>query len=399
MNPLLKKFHLVLVIVTVVTLPLIQAPNVYSVEFSAPEKAMTFLTDVIGLDLVKYNSTLTNNRLEYRPDLGDLSEEYGQYSLLSDESNLDVRYRVLNGTLHWFRINVFNGSPLYTKESTDVLDLTKDILQRYQNYAGISNIQTMRDMLDTVTEIKPMTKTVGNIKLKISTGNYTYIDWIYTSNGIDFERKRIHFSFHNGNFRSFWDGWNLYKIGSDRINVSEEEAINIAINTTKIIPKLYGITIDNETIVMQPKIANEPIETELMVGIREPLTLYPLWHVQRYFDKVYGNYYGVAVDIWANTGKISGTPYGTGIMGSFHDIENSEETQTEQLTTVLTEDYMVLTGLDLTQIIIALPIVLAIIFGATFYRRKKNKKQFFVSKFKLNSLNSYNKPKNQNVKV
>lgn len=172
----------------------------------------------------------------------------------------------------------------------------------------------MWEMLETVTEIKPMTKSVGNITLKISIGTYTYIDWIYTSNGIDFERKRIHFSFRNGTFRSFRDDWNHYKIGSDSINVSEEEAISIARNATEDMPKLYG-KVGNETIVLQPQVAEEPVEAELMVGIKEPLTLYPLWHVQLYFDKLYGNYYGVAVNIWANTGEISGTPYGTGVMG------------------------------------------------------------------------------------
>jgi len=44
-----------------------------------------------------------------------------------------------------------------------------------------------------------MNTTLGSVKLKVSiVGNYIDIDWIYTSNGIDFPGKRVGFSFDQG---------------------------------------------------------------------------------------------------------------------------------------------------------------------------------------------------------
>ncbi len=329
MKSSIKKLNVALVLVMFSVLLLLQVSTACSAEFSAPEKALTFLTDIIGLDMTKYDATLTNNHVEYPSDLNGLAKEYVDYTIGSIESNLDVAIRFRNGSLVYCKIYAYNNSLRFVNPSTSVLDATKDILQKYQTYAGGSYIQTMRDMLDTVTDVKNMTKSVGNIKLKISTGTDTCIDWMYTSNGIDFEKKRIHFSFRDGTFRSFRDDWSLYKIGSDSVIVSEEDAISIAMDATKNMPKLHG-SVDNETVVLQPRVVEEPVEAELMVGIKEPLTLYPLWHVQLYFDKLYGNYYGVAVDVWANTKEISGTPYGTGIMGSFHG-ENSKGAQVAHL--------------------------------------------------------------------
>lgn len=75
------RFLVALVLAVVLALPLLQVPNASSAEFSAPETALTFLADVIGLDMTKYNATLTNNRVEYPPDLGGLPQEYVDYTL------------------------------------------------------------------------------------------------------------------------------------------------------------------------------------------------------------------------------------------------------------------------------------------------------------------------------
>ena len=43
------------------------------------------------------------------------------------------------------------------------------------------------------------------------------------------------------------------------------------------------------------------------VGARgsDPLTLYPIWRVNVYFDRLYpGNIYGASVAMWADTGEL-----------------------------------------------------------------------------------------------
>jgi hypothetical protein len=382
MSSLIKKFHVAFVLAVVLAFPLLQVPTAYSAEWSAPEKAMSFLTDVVRLDMTKYKATLVNHRVEYPSDLGGLAKEYVDYILESDESKLDVGCVFRNNTLDYCNLYVDKGSPLYVQPYTNVLDETKGLLDRYQTYTGASHLQdlqVMRDMLDTVTEIKPMTSTVGNVKLVISTGDYASFEWIYTSNGIDAPRKRIGFYFKQGYFWSFKGTWNIYSIGSTDINVSKEEAIRIAREHAE--NYTLKIWTGNWT-VMNFTIVDEPLKAEFSMERREPLTLYPFWHIQLYFDKAYGTSNGIEVGIWADTGEVLFCQ-ATGIAGGPPTGDSTtpttvppEEPPTEPSTEPLTEtppaDSAGKTGLDPTLLIIAVPIVLAIILGATIYKRKRS---------------------------
>jgi len=122
------------------------------------------------------------------------------------------------------------------------------------------------------------------------------------------------------------NNWNLYSIGSTSINASKEEAISIARNAVKKIPTLHVKLGDGAVIDVQCNLADEPVKAELNSGPREPLTLFPLWHVQLYFDKVYYGYYGVAVDVWADT-KLVYRTYPTGFLADpttpLPQLENS----------------------------------------------------------------------------
>lgn len=389
MGTLAKRLQVALVISVILMSPILQAPSIYSAEWSAPEEALYFLRNVVGLDLARYNLTLVSSSKENRFDLGGILEERGKYTLESNESKIDVIYRFWNRSLVYCNIYLLKGSPLYVQpQPKNLLDAAKDILARYQTYSGDSSIKAMRDMLDDVAEIKSMNMTSDNVKLIVlSGGASTIFEWVYTSNGLDFTRKRRSVHFENGCLIAFSDLWNIYRIGSDRVNVSMDEAISIARNATKEMPLLYG-KVCGEIVTVRPKVADSPVEAKLIVDTNEPLTLYPLWHVQLYFDKLYGNYYGVAVDIWADTGEICRI-YGTGIMG-FPNEENSkpslpnpptwpitpppqEENPTPNPPEQTPPPTETQTNPNLTPFIIAAatPILAAIIIGATLYKRRK----------------------------
>jgi hypothetical protein len=296
--------------VLVLTLSFAQLPNAYSTEPTAPEKAIAFLTDVAGLDMAKYVVTLVYDIVEYPSSLGGLAEESVKYALESNESKIDANYIFRNDTLSYCHLTVLKGSLLYAQPpSENVLDTAKNIFQRYQNYSGTTDRQTMLNMLNTVTEMNTV-KTAGNVKLEASGNSESAsFKWFYTSNGIDFTRKGMHLKFENGAFTYFFDTWNLYTIGSDSLNVSEEEAISIARET---VPKNYSyqVTLWNGTVVdvTGVNVVDEPIRAELLIGAKEPLTLHPYWVVHLYFDKVYlSNFYGWEVSIWADTGEVMGT--------------------------------------------------------------------------------------------
>ncbi len=118
--------------------------------------------------------------------------------------------------------------------------------------------------------------------------------------------------YRDGFLKTFIDTWDLHKIGSTKISLSERQAENIAMESAKTYTWTIGagdqiITINNFNVT-------KPVVKQLMfsqVGNAnnardsDQLALYPMWHIGVGLDKYYpGNVYGIYVDIWADTGQI-----------------------------------------------------------------------------------------------
>jgi hypothetical protein len=267
------------------------------------EKVVSFLEDVIQLNMTKYVATLVSDTIEHRSDLGGIAEELSKYTLTSYDSEINVDFRFRNQTLYRCRLDVLEFAPHYAQpQPTNVLDMAAAILQRYQNYSGASYLTEMSDMLKTANEIEDLEKTVGNMKLVILTeGNDVEIQWIYTTSGVDYQTKGVKLSFDNGVLRELEDGWSLFHVGSIVVNISDEEAINIAMDHAKDFSWTVG-----GVEVTQFTILEDPVSVSLLPHIRdEPLALIPYYYVILNLDKVYpGDINSIAVGLWADTGEV-----------------------------------------------------------------------------------------------
>ena len=342
--PLLGDRRAVLILMLALVFLLMQVPKAYSAELTVPEKTLAFLEDVVMLDMTKYNATLASNRVDYPPHWGGLTQEVVRYNLeVVNESRLYVTCRLRETTLYSCNLQVLKGSPLFAEsQPNNLLDSTKGFLERYQAYSGASYIQEMRNMLDTVDETKEMTVTLGNIKLTTSNqeiqndSNVEAIErksfeWTYTVNGVDASQNVVSITFQEGIFKSFGDDWNLFKIGSTSVNVSSEEAINMAIDAAENY-KLQ-ISLGNDTLTeVEFNLLEEPVKTELFMYPRETLTAYPFWRIELYFDKLYYSAYGIQVGIWADTGEIVSCESLSGLGGPISEEESTEPSAEESLT-------------------------------------------------------------------
>ncbi len=267
--------------------------------------AESFLRDVVQLDLTKYYLSLVSNTLESRSDLGGITEEILKYSLTSNESSLDVSLRFRNQTLSLYRMNILEGSPIYSQsQPSNVLHLTYDLITRYQTFTGASYLGEMRGILETINQITDDTETtIGNVKLQMSReGADTDIRWLYTIDGIDFPTKGISFSFEGNSLEEFIDGYYLYRIGNTKLNISESGAIAIAREHVKSVTWIADGELVKNFVVLQ-----EPVDIRLWPHPRDPLELVPYWYVTLYLDKVYpGNIGSIGLGIWADTGVVSG---------------------------------------------------------------------------------------------
>jgi len=265
--------------------------------------AIAFLTDVIQLDITKYHAELVSNTLEFRQDLGGITEEILKYSLLSYESRLDVFLRFRNQTLSRYYIQVLEGVPYYSQPQPDnILDITSQILNRYKTYTGASYLNEMESTLDNVNNIAGLEKVVGNMKLEATIeGNSKIIKWVYTVDGINFPTKGVEFKFEGDFLKEITDGWLLYQIGSTELNVSKEEAVAIALEYAKTISWTSGTQeVKNLTVL------EDSVEALFWPHPREALELIPYWYVVVHLDRIYlENIDRIGIGIWGDTGEIS----------------------------------------------------------------------------------------------
>ena len=370
----------VLILMLALVFLLMQVPTAYSAELTVPEKTLAFLEDVVMLDMTKYNATLASNRVDYPPHWGGLTQEVVRYNLeVVNESRLYVTCRLRETTLYSCNLQVLKGSPLFAEsQPNNLLDSTKGFLERYQAYSGASYIQEMRNMLDTVDETKEMTVTLGNIKLTTSNQEIqndpnveaierTSFEWTYTVNGVDAPQNVVRVTFEGAVFKSFRDDWNLYKIGSSNVNISKEEAINLARNATE--DYTLQIYLDDGLTDVEFNLVDEPVTAELFMYPKETLTVYPFWRVELYFDKYYYSAYGIQVGIWADTGEIVSCESLSGLGGPI-----SEEESTEPSTEEPNNDDAKTDLIAILWIAMFISISIAVSIGATIIYSKRKKK-------------------------
>ncbi|MDG6223563.1 MAG: winged helix-turn-helix domain-containing protein [Candidatus Bathyarchaeota archaeon] len=276
------------------------------------DSVVNFLQDVIQLDMTKYTANLERHTVGYRTDLGGTIEEFLTYRLISDETELSIDFRFRNQTLSRYYLTIIEGSPIYsTPPSANVIEYTKNLVQRYQTYADAPYIEPMRNILTSISHVENTEKIQGDIKLIITTtGKDVEIRWSKTTNGIDFQAKGMTLTFYDGALTFLTDGWLLFNVGNTDVNVSEQEAIQIAIDSARE----YSWMVDGIEIA-DFVVLEDPVSVNLWPHIRdEPLDLIPYWYVVVKLDKVYpGNVNSIGVGIWADTGKVSG--YQTSYIG------------------------------------------------------------------------------------
>jgi hypothetical protein len=261
------------------------------------EKMMSFLSDIVGLDLTKY--TLTTRVLPQSSYRG-ISQDANYIILSSDKSYLRVLFEFVNGNVRTVNLLDNTGTPQMKKPAGTPLETAKDFMSNYQAFTGDPFYGTLRSMLDGVSGGEEYTQTLGNVKfdrfISGTDGPETF-GWTYTYNGINAIPKGVFLTYQNGFFKMFMDNWNLYTIGSTVVNLSEEEAKSIAVNASKQFGHELSGEVNANLFFCPAYSADKPRG-------QDPLTFYLAWHVEVEYVKWSDYITGVTVDIWADTKEI-----------------------------------------------------------------------------------------------
>lgn len=290
-------------------------PTSQATELTNTQKGLTILSDVISFDLTKYNIKTEEGNLPSQI-MGDISREIVIYDLDAANSKIKAAYTFANGNLQGIQVFKNEGTPILNNPvaASDDVKNAQDFLNSYQTYSNRAIFGELKNTLNNIDTSKNFTKTVGDKVLQVTfyTDN-THFKWHYTANGaVSPYSKVISMTFKDGFLTSFIDNWDLYTVGNTNVNLTEEEAVTMAMDvarehswTAQLDEEtLYPINFNKEHSVSWVKLsfdcsiyANEPRSEDY----RE---LYPVWRVGLVLNKVYGELYGLEVDIWADTKEV-----------------------------------------------------------------------------------------------
>jgi len=274
---------------------------------SQQDKAISFLRDVIQLDLAKYKVTLND---QYTNVYGDQVHLF--YNLDSASSSIfSSLYRAIaifnfyNGTLGSCDLSPGSAGLLYVHPTSNGFNFTLGIVERYQAWADDSQAQEMVNLLRDVGSQRNATENSGNLSLKISVG-YPLTEYKFsnTLNGVDYTGLTLYFG--NGSGDLFFENTRAsLTIGDTSINVSKEQALSIGENYVKNYS--YNATLGNMTKITVSNLNVTGVySVYLDSAVRNDSTLYPYWTVMFNVSNLPSpGLQGIIVKIWADDGSLS----------------------------------------------------------------------------------------------
>jgi len=277
---------------------------------TAQENAMDFIENILPIDLSKYNDIkLLNDFIdEHTHHNGTVFRKINDltYELTAENRELRIDIAFERGIMTYCSLSTVMGSVITNAQYGNAVDGARAFLEKYQAYANIDS-NNLIAMLDSVDITQNSTITTENAKLTVknvywSDRYQTTFIWVQVINGVEYPAISLAVD-SEGNFLSVSDTRNLYTIGDTSINVSMEQAVDLAIEGLKS----YSYEMPDGSIVKDFKVSKDAVMVSLETGPIDYVNyvLGPYYDVRLYLDEVYpGNVFGITVFLWANTGKI-----------------------------------------------------------------------------------------------
>jgi hypothetical protein len=298
------------------------------------DKILAFCSDVLQIDLSKYNVTHASH--------GDHSDYGGAVKLIcvaltlkSAKGSVSIAGDFSNNCITRFNIDPIQGEIFFSQlPPTSAVNETRGILERYGVYAAkyriiTADLTSALKMLDKVSDDYLTDRNffnVGNQRMSafkmtdITDGQITVtssgtgIGFAYTVNGEVIHNKSIGFGTSGGCF-VFQDSWSLYNTIHESV-ITNDEAKDMALDLAKDYwQSHYGsVQVDWSKISFAAGVSYVPGERSTPPGFtdtsksnspRNPLDLYPYWGIIIYFNQPsINNTVGIQTCIWGDTKEV-----------------------------------------------------------------------------------------------
>ena len=282
--------------------------------------ALSFFSNVIGIDLTHYNVQLMP--IGAGPAVNDngvnkatTSESYILYSkngVNATDGTINIMCMLEGTTIYYLDISRSSSeTPFYSQPiASSVQDQAGQFLSRYANYSSDTTIANLQNLMKTSTLIGTSMSAVGDSTLQVKnvndTQNSPYVTLIRAPEGINNTYDTIVLSYQNGMINQFIDFWNRYPIGSFDVNFAQAEALQVAKYAAQNYSFTYnGITESNFTL----STASDAVICDLQMQPRNG-TLYPLYGFSLGLSRTFpGGITELQVGVWADTGQVAGINY------------------------------------------------------------------------------------------
>jgi hypothetical protein len=277
---------------------------------AAQEKAMDIIKNVMSVDLSKYTIELQINSIMDGVPLANDNRKITNlmYALTPIESKdensvIEVYFAVEKDVVMNYFITPVSSQVITTTQYANQHEAVKGFLEKYQTYTTIDSGNLIAT-LDNADLSKNSTTTKENTKLTVLANSFfgteqATLRWTYTVNGADYTALEISVN-TDGFVISVYDTRALYTIGDTSINISKEQAIDIALENLKD----YSYDMFDGVVVSDFKVSRDNIVATLVTGPVD-YELRPYWDLRMMLDEVYpGNVQGITAFIGANTGEV-----------------------------------------------------------------------------------------------
>jgi hypothetical protein len=248
--------------------------------------ALSFIEKVAGINVSAYTLNFTYTYTDEVP-VRDWS-----LRIYLNES-IKLLFDVKDGVAWYFKVS--RGSPLSTRQGESVLEVVRDALETYNRDFNASYCTQFIEFLDEVSPNQNQTVTRENIRLNMKENGHSF-RWQYIDpNGLEVDFKTFFIKVFDEGYLNFVDWWGVIYIGSMEINISEEQAIEIALPYAQEWAEEHGRTIES----VNASLSYDRFER----GDR--YTVYPKWLVDIDFTGgIIDHIFGYCVSIWADTGEV-----------------------------------------------------------------------------------------------
>ncbi len=272
-----------------------QFPTSRSEPTTFEEQALTYINNVLPLDMTQYN--VTSISVNWLPPGYQDTRVWNTTSvyLSGPNSTINVGFIFVNGIMRQCRISYMSGTPLMEPGYGGMSQVAAEVLARHDAVVGVDSSQLIAalngqsssaSLKVSSTPMYNMKTVNGELVRTDYLGETTFYIWTLSVDGVGY--NTVVLTFENGRLCDIQDDRSCYPIGGTEVNITKEQAFDLAKEHINNYTNNFNLTVTKQA-------------ATLGSFARNYSQLYPCWMVTLRFDL---NVDDVSVYVWADTGDV-----------------------------------------------------------------------------------------------